>query len=156
MVIDREPLQRLLVKVASDSNPTHWAEGMVTLDSGASVSVISRNFAALSNIKVEKLSHALQLLNASAEEMVVDGVIYPQITLTNGQQQKLGAVVVSLDLSTELFLICTSDMVKLQLLPNKWPFHKKSGGLNNVGNKSWKPIKVSNSNISTLYFKSRK
>ena len=127
---------------------------MVTLDSGASVSVISCNFAALSNIKVEKLSHSLQLLNASAEEIVVDGVIYPQITLTNGQQQKLGAVVVSPDLSMEQFLICTSDMVKLQLLPNKWPFHKESGGLNNVGNKSWRPIKVSNSNISTSYFRS--
>ena len=154
VVIDREPLQRLLVKVAGDSDPTHWAEGMVTLDSGASVSVISRNFAALSNIKVEKLSHSLQLLNASAEEMVVDGVIYPQITLTNGQQQKLGAVVFSPDLSTEQFLICTSDMVKLQLLPNKWPFHKESGSLNNVGNKSWRQIKVSNSNISTSYFRS--
>ena len=67
--------------------------------------------------------------------------------------KKLGAVVVSPDLSTEEFLICTSDMVKLQLLPNKWPFHKGSGGLNNVGNKDWKPIKVSNSNISTSYFK---
>ena len=127
---------------------------MVTLDSGASVSVISHNFAALSNIKVEKLSHTLQLLNASGEVMVVDGVIYPQIILKNGQQQKLGAVVVSPDLSTEQFIICTSDMVKLQLLPNKWPFHKESGGLNNVGNKSWKPIKVSNSNISTSYFRS--
>ena len=154
MVLDKEPLQRLLVKVASDSDSTHWAEGMVTLDSVDSISVISRNFAALSNITVEKLSHSLQLLNASSEEMVVDGVIYPQISLTNGQQQQLGAVVVSPDLSTEQFLVCTSDMIKLQILPNRWPFHRKSGGLNNVGNKSWKPIQVNNSNVSTSYFKS--
>ena len=60
---------------------------------------------------------------------------------------------VSPDLSTEEFLICTSDMNKLQLLSNKWSFHKGSGGLN-VGNEDWKPIKVSNSNISISYFKS--
>ena len=123
--------------------------------SGASVSVISRNFAALSNIRTDKLSHSLQLINASGEEMTVDGVIYPQITLTNSQQQKLGAVVVSPDLSTEEFLICTLDMVKLQTFTKtNGLFHKESGGLNNVGNKSWKPIKVSNSHISTSYFKS--
>ena len=44
-------------------------------------------------------------------------------------------------------------MIKLQLLPNKWPFHKGASGLNNVGNKDWKPIKVSSTNISTSYFK---
>ena len=64
----------------------------MTLDSGASISVISYNFAALSNITVEKLSHSLQLIDASGEQMLVDGVIYPLITLTNGHQQKLGAV----------------------------------------------------------------
>ena len=126
----------------------------MTLDSGASISVISHNFAALSNITVEKLSHSLQLVNASGEQMLVDGVIYPLITLTNGHQQKLGAVVVSPDLSTEQFLVCTEDMIKLGILPNRWPFHKRSGGLNNVGNKSWEPIQVSDRNVSTSYFKS--
>ena len=73
--------------MTGDSDPTHWAEGMVTLDSGASVSVISWNFAGLSNIKTDKLSHSLQLLNASGEEMSVDDVIYPLITLTNGPKK---------------------------------------------------------------------
>ena len=103
---------------------------------------------------VEKLPHSLQLLNASGQEMVVDSVIYPLITLTNGQQIKLGAVVVSPDLMAEQFLLCTSDMVKLQLLPDRWPFQQRSGGLHNVGNKSWKPIKVNNSSVATSYFKS--
>ena len=36
VVIDEEPLQKLLVKVSNDLDPTNWAEGMVTLDRGAS------------------------------------------------------------------------------------------------------------------------
>ena len=53
VAIDDNPLSRLLVKVSMESNPTNWGEGFVTLDSGTSVSVISRNFAGLSDIKVE-------------------------------------------------------------------------------------------------------
>ena len=102
---------------------------MVTLDSGASVSVILQNFAGLSDIVVDKLSHSLQLFNASGQQMVVDSVIYPLITLTNGQKSKLGAVVVSPGLMAEQFLLCTSDIIKLQLLPDRWPFQQKSGGL---------------------------
>ena len=45
---------------------------MVTLDSGASVSVISRNFSGLSDIVVDKISHSLQLFNASGQEMIVN------------------------------------------------------------------------------------
>ena len=74
MVLDAEPLQRLLVKINHNSDSTHWAEGMMTLDSGASISVISRKFASLSNIRVEKIQHSLQLVNASGEAMQVDGV----------------------------------------------------------------------------------
>ena len=126
----------------------------MTLDSGASISVISRNFASLSNITVDKLSHSLQLVNASGEQMKVDGVINPLITLTNGHQHKLGTVVVSPDLSTEQFLVCTGDMVRLGILPNRWPFHKQSGGLHNVGNKGREPIQVCDEKVSTSYFKS--
>ena len=69
----------------------------MTLDSGASISVISRKFASLSNIRVEKIQHSLQLVNASGEAMQVDGVVSPLITLTNGHQYRLGPVIVSPD-----------------------------------------------------------
>ena len=126
----------------------------MTLDSGASISVISRNFASLSNIIVEKLQHSLQLVNASGEAMKVDGVINPLITLTNGHQHRLGPVIVSPDLSTEQFLVCTGDMIKLGILPDRWPFNKKSGGLHNVGNRGWIPIQVCTEKVSTSYFNS--
>ena len=154
MVLDSEPLQRLLVKVNQNSDSTHWAKGMMTLDSGASISVISRNFASLSNINVEKLRHSLQLVNASGEPMKVDGVINPLITLTNGHQHRLGPIIVSPDLSTEQFLVSTGDMIKLGILPARWPFNKKSGGLQDVGNKGWMPIQVCHEKVSTSYFNS--
>ncbi len=126
----------------------------MTLDSGASISVISRNFASLSNIHVEKLQHSLQLVNASGEAMQVDGVVSPLITLTNGCQHRLGPVIVSPDLSTEHFLVCTRDMIKLGILPDRWPFNRKSGGLHDIGNRGWMPIQVSTEKVSTSYFNS--
>ena len=126
----------------------------MTLDSGASISVISRNFASLSNINVEKLQHSLQLVNASGEAMQVDGVVSPLITLTNGHQYRLGPVIVSPDLSTEHFLVCTRDMIKLGILPDRWPFNRKSGGLHYIGNRGWMPIQVSTEKVSTSYFNS--
>ena len=117
VAIDNEPLSRLLVKVSNGPNPTNWTEGMVTLDSGASVSIISQNFTGLSDIMVDKILHNLQLFNASGQQMTVNGVIFCLLSLTNGQYTKLGAVVVNPDLVAEQFLLCTSDMVKLQLLP---------------------------------------
>ena len=126
----------------------------MTLDSGASISVISRNFASLSNIPVEKLQHSLQLVNASGEAMQVDGVINPLITLTNGYQHRLGPIIVSPDLSTEQFLVCTRDMIKLGILPDRWPFNRKSGGLHDVGNRGWIPIQVCTEKVSTSYFNS--
>ena len=126
----------------------------MTLDSGASISIISRNFASLSNIHVEKLQHSLQLVNASGEAIQVDGVVSPLITLTNGCQTRLGPVIVSPDLSTEHFLVCTRDMIKLGILPDRWPFNRKSGGLHDIGNRGWMPIQVSTEKVSTSYFNS--
>ena len=126
----------------------------MTLDSGASISVISRKFASLSNICVEKIQHSLQLVNASGEAMQVDGVVHPLITLTNGHQYRLGPVIVSPDLSTEHFLVSTRDMIKLGILPDRWPFNRKSGGLHDIGNRGWMPIQVSTETVSKSYFNS--
>ena len=154
MVLDAEPLQKLLVKINQNSDSPQWAEGLMTLDSGASISVISRKFASLSNICVEKIQHSLQLVNASGAAMKVDGVVCPLITLTNGRQIRLGPVIVSPDLSTEHFLVCTRDMIKLGILPDRWPFNRKSGGLHDIGNRGWMPIQVSTETVSKSYFNS--
>ena len=150
MALDKEPLLRLLVRVSNTSDPPEWSEGMLTLDSGASINVISCNFAKLANIDVDKVDDSLQLFNASGKQMTVDGVIHPLITLTNGQQTRLGVVIVSPDLIEEQFLLSTNDMVHLKLLPDSKPFH----GLHNIGNKFWKPICVNKSTVS--YFQSVK
>ena len=154
VVLDAEPLQKLLVKINQNSDSPQWAEGLMTLDSGASISVISRKFASLSNICVEKIQHSLQLVNASGAAMQVDGVVNPLITLTNGHQIRLGPVIVSPDLSTEHFLVCTRDMIKLGILPDRWPFNRKSGGLHDIGNRGWMPIQVSTETVSKSYFNS--
>ena len=154
MVLDAEPLQRLLVKINQNSDSPQWAEGILTLDSGASISVISSKLASLSNICVEKIQHSLQLVIASGTAIQVDGVVHPLVTLTNGHQCRLGPILVRHDLSTERFLVSTRDMINMGILPDKRPFNRRSGGLHDIGNRGWMPIQVSNDTISKSYFNS--
>ena len=153
-MVDDKPLTQLLIIVSDEPNPTHWAEAYLTLDSGDSISVISRNFANLSKIKIQDVTNNLQLFNTSGQKMTVDGVISAVVHLTNGQVTWMGNVVVSLDLLTKEFLLCMADMVKLQILPSDWPFEKHDKGLFDVENKSWHPISSDHNSVS--FFKSVK
>ena len=45
-------------------------------------------------------------------------------------------------------------MIKLGILPDRWPFNRKSGGLHDIGNRGWMPIQVSTEQVSKSYFNS--
>ena len=152
-IIDDEHLSRWLVKVSQNSNPTTWAEGFLCLDSGASISVISRKFASLSCVKVYNVNNDLQLLSASGQRMVFDGLMTPMIDLTNCQITQYRKCCFT-RLQTEEFFMCTADMVKLPLLSSNWPFEKCTHCLFDIGNKAWEPKRVNQNSPS--YFKSVK
>ena len=45
-------------------------------------------------------------------------------------------------------------MINLGILPDRWPFNRKSGGLHDIGNRGWMPIQVSTETVSKSYFNS--